>query len=93
MKSLKKMGRALGKHVISLYSTGIAQVFKIRDEKKLQPDIESDPIVKEEMGNLGCLLVGTFDNFLALVLVTAHTVKNKDVSHDQGFDVKGYEGD
>ena len=55
MKSLKKMGRAIGKHVISLYSTGIAQVVKIRDEKKLQPDIESDAIVKEEMGNLGCL--------------------------------------
>ena len=87
------MGRSLGKHVISLYSTGIAQLVKIRDEKKLQPDIESDPIVKEEMGNLGCLLVGTFDNFLALVLVTAHTVKNKDVNHRQGFDVKGYEGD
>ena len=92
MKSLKKMGRAIGKHVISLYSTGIAQVVKI-DEKKLQPDIESDPIVKEEMGNRGCLLVGTVDNFFALVLVTAHTVKNKDVSHEQGFDVKGYEGD
>ena len=45
------------------------------------------------MGNLGCLLVGTVDNFLALVLVTAHTVKNKDVSHEQGFDVKGYKGD
>ena len=87
------MGRSLGKHVISLYSTGIAQLVKIRDEKKLQLDIESDPIVKEEMGNLDCLLVGTFDNFLALVLVTAHTVKNKDVSHKQGFDVKGYEGD
>ena len=87
------MGRSLGKHVISLYSTGIAQLVKIRDEKKLQLDIESDPIVKEEMGNLGCLLVGTLDNFLALVLVTAHTVKNKDVNHRQGFDVKGYEGD
>ena len=37
--------------------------------------------------------MGTFDDFLALVLVTAHTVKNKDVSHDQGFDVKSYEGD
>ena len=92
MKSLKKMGRAIGKHVISLYSTGIAQVVKI-DENKLQPDIESDPIVKEEMGNRGCLLVGTVDNFLALVLVTAHTVKSKDNSHEQGFDVKGYQGD
>ena len=76
MKVWKKRGRDLGNHVISLYSTWIAQVVNIRDEKKLQQDIENDPIIKEEMANLGCLLVDTFGNFLASVLVTAQTVKN-----------------
>ena len=31
----EKTGRAFGKHVISLCSTGISHVVKIRDEKKL----------------------------------------------------------
>ena len=43
----EKTGKALGKHVINLYSTGICRVVKIRDVKKLQPDIENDPIIKD----------------------------------------------
>ena len=35
-KKDKKTGRALGKHVINLYSTGISQRVKIRDVHKLQ---------------------------------------------------------
>ena len=42
-------GKALGKHVINLYSTGISQWFKIRDVKKLQQDIGNDPIIKDQM--------------------------------------------
>ena len=72
----EKTGKALGKHVISLYSTGISQMVKIRDVKKLQQDTENDPIIEDQMANLGCLLVCTFGNFLAPVLVVTHTVNN-----------------
>ena len=43
----EKTGKTLGKHVISLYSTDISQVVKIRDVKKLQQDIENDRIIKD----------------------------------------------
>ena len=36
----EKTGKALGKHVIKLYSIRISQVAKIKDVKKLQQDIE-----------------------------------------------------
>ena len=49
----EKTGKALGKHVINLYSTGIYQCLKIKDVKKLQEDIENDPIIKDQMANLG----------------------------------------
>ena len=42
----EKTRKALGRHVINLYSTRISQVVKIRDVKKLQQDIENDPILK-----------------------------------------------
>ena len=66
----------MGKHVINLYSTGISWVVKIRNVKKLQQDIGNDPVIEDQMANLSCLLVYTFGNFLAPVLVAAHTVKN-----------------
>ena len=80
---------------------------EIRDVKKLQQDIENDPIIKDQMVNLGCLLVCSFGNFLAPVLVAAHTVNNfdlnnldlnnfdlnnLDLSHEQqSYDNEGYE--
>ena len=66
---------------------------KIKDVKKLQQDIENDPIIKDQMANLGCFLVCTFGNFLAPVLVAAHTVNNLDLSHEQNFENEGYESD
>ena len=87
----EKTGKALGKHVINLYSTGISRVVKIRDVKKLQQDIENDPIIKDQMANLGCLLVCTFGNFLAPVLVAVHTVNNLDL--DDELENQGYKSD
>ena len=72
----------MGKHVIDLYSTGIYRVVKIRDVKNLQQDIENDSIIKDQMADLGCLLVCTFGNFLAPVLVAAHTVNNLDLGNE-----------
>ena len=81
----EKTGKALGKYVISLYSTGISQVVKVRDVKKLQQDIDNDPIIKDQVANLGCFFVCTFGNFLAPVLVAAHTVNNLDLGNEQGL--------
>ena len=87
----EKTGKASRKHVINLYSTSISRVAKIRDVKKLKQDTENDSIIKDQMANLGCLLVCTFGNFLAPVLVGAHTVNNVDFG-DEPED-EGYESD
>ena len=81
----------MGKHLVNLYSTGISRFVKIRDIKKLKQDIENDPIIKDQMANLVCLLVCTLGNFLAPVLVFAHTVSNLDLG-DEPED-EGYESD
>ena len=75
----EKTRKVLGKHVISLYSTGISRMVKIKDVKKLRQDIENDPIIKDQMNSLGCLLVCTLGNFLPPVLVTTHTVNKLDL--------------
>ena len=75
----EKTGKVLGKHVINLYSTGISRWLKIKDVKKLRQDIENDPIIKDQMANLGCLFVCTFGNYLTPVLIAAHTTENLDL--------------
>ena len=89
----EKTGKALGKHVIHLYSTGISRMVKIRDVKKLRQDIENDPIIKVQMASLGCLLVCTFGSLLAPVLVLAHTINNLDLGDEQGHENEGCESD
>ena len=64
---------------------------KIRNVKKLQQDIGNDPIIEDQMANLNCLLVYTFGNFLAPVLVAAHTVKN--LGFDNKLENESYESD
>ena len=48
----EKTRKAWGKHIISLYSTGISHVVKINDVKKLQQSVKNDPIIKDQMTNL-----------------------------------------
>ena len=79
------------KHVINLYSTGISQWVKIKDAKKLCQDIETDPIIKDQMAGLGCLFVCTFGNYLAPVLIAAHTADNVDFGNEP--ESEGYEID
>ena len=43
----EKTEKALGKHIINLYSTGISRWLKIKDVKKLCQDIKNDPIIKD----------------------------------------------
>ena len=92
-EKVKKTGKALGKHVVNLCSTGICWIIKIRNVKKLQQDIENDPIIKDQMTNLGCLLVCTLRNFLALILVTAYTVNNLDLGDEQDYESEGNKSD
>ena len=44
----EKTGKALGRHVINLYSTGISRWLKIKDVKKLRQDIENDLRIIED---------------------------------------------
>ena len=87
----EKTGKALGKHVINLYSTGISQWLKIEDVQKLREDIENDTIIKGQMAGLGSLFVCTFGNYLAPILVAAHTVNNVDFGDEPEDEV--YESD
>ena len=59
--------------------------------RMLQQGIENDPIIKDQMASLGCLLVCTFGNFLAHVLVAAHAANNVDFGGEP--EREGYEGE
>ena len=78
--------------LMSLYSTGISSVVKIR-HLKFREDIENDAMVKDQMAHLCCLLVCTFRNFFAPVLVASHSVNNIVLSHEQIFENESYESD
>ena len=87
----EKTGKALGKHVINLYSTGISRWLKIKDIKKLWQDIENDIIIKDQISGLRCLFVCTFGNYLAPVLIAAHTANNLDFGNEPKNE--GYESE
>ena len=89
----EKTGKTLDKHVINLYSMGISRLLKTKDVKKLQKDIEIDLIIKDQMASLGYLLVCTFGNLLAPVLVAARTVNNLDLCDKQSHEKEGYESE
>ena len=88
----EKTEKVLGKHVISLYSTGISRWLKTKDVKKLRQDIENDPIIKDQMANLGCLFVYKFGDYLMPVLIAAHTAENQDLGGEPEDDVYESEG-
>ena len=88
----EKTAKMLAKHAINLYSKGISRFVKISDVKKLRQDIEDDPVIKDQMAALGCLLVYTFGDYLAGILVTVHMVNNLDrgdVPENEGYESEG----
>ena len=89
----EKTGKALGKHVINLYSTGISRWVKIKDVKKLRQDIENDSIIKDQMTNLGSYFVCTLGGYLIPVLIAAHTANNAGFSDEQDHENEDYKGD
>ena len=76
----EKTGKAVGKHIVNLYSNGIDRVLKIDSVENLRRDINEDPIIKDSMADIGALMVGTFGKMLAPMLVACHTV-----NHTKGF--------
>ena len=42
---------------------------------------------------VGCLLVCTYGNFLALVSVAAHTVNKQDLGHEKSFENEVYKSE
>ena len=91
-KKGERTGKTLGKHVINLYSTRISRWLKMKDVKKLRQDIENDPIIKDQIANLGCLFVCTFGDYLAPVLIAAHTANNVDLGGEpEGEDYESEE--
>ena len=89
----EKTGKALGKYVINLYSTGISRWVKIKDVKKLRQDIENDSIIKDQMTNLGSYFVCTLADYLIPVLIAAHTANNAGFSDEQDHKNEDYKGD
>ena len=89
----EKTAKVLGKHVIKLYSIGISRFVKIRDAKKLRQDIEDDPIIKDQMAGLGCLLVYIFGDYLLPFLIAAHTADNLDFGDESENKNEGYKSD
>ena len=45
------------------------------------------------MANLGCLFVCTLGNYIAPVLIAAHTASNVDFGDEQGHENEDYESD
>ena len=76
-----------------MYSKGISQFVKIRDAKKLRKGIEDDPIIKDQIVNLGCLLVYGLGDYLAPALVGVHTSNNLDRGDEQNHENEGFESE
>ena len=75
-----------------MYSRGISRFVKIRDVKKLREDIEDDPVIKDQMASLGCLLVYTFGDYLVDILVAVPKVENidrGDEPEDEDYESEG----
>ena len=92
-KKGEKTRKALGKHIINLYSIGISRWLKIKDVKRLWQEIENGPIIRDQMASLGCLFVCTFGDYLAPVLTAAHTANNLDSGDEQDHENEGYESE
>ena len=75
-----KTGKAMGKHLIKLYSNGVCKVLKIDDLEQLRQDIDEDPIIKDSMADIGALMVSTFGKWLSPILIACHTA-----NHTQGL--------
>ena len=65
-------GRAMGKHLIKLYSSEVKIFLKIDDIKQLCREIDKDPIIKNAMADISALMVSTFGKWLSPILIVCH---------------------
>ena len=84
----EKTGKAMGKHLIKIYSHGVGKVLRIDDMEQLRKDIDEDPIIKDSMADIGALMVSTFGKWLSPILIACHTA-----NHKQGFMTTDYAQD
>ena len=73
-------GRAMGRHLINLYSNWVRKVLKIDDIEQLCRNINENPITKDSMADIGILMVSTFGKWLLPIVVACHTA-----NHTEGF--------
>ena len=81
-------GKAMGKHIINLYTNRITKFLKIDDLQQLRRDIEEDPIIKDSMADISALMVLTFGRWLAPLLITCHTANHTQWTPSKNFDVE-----
>ena len=81
----EKTGKAMGKHLIKIYSNGVSKVLRIDGMEQLRKDIDEDPIIKDSMADIGALMVSTFGKWLSPILIACHTA-----NHTQGFMTTDY---
>ena len=67
--------RAMGRHLINLYSNGVRKVLNIYDKDQLRKDIDEHRISKDSMAIIGILMVSNFGKCLSPVLVACDTRK------------------
>ena len=65
----ERTGKAVSKHVVNFYSTGVSKIVKIDSIDQLSKDMDEDLIIRDLRAEVGALLVETFGRFLAPLLV------------------------
>ena len=68
--------KAMSEHLLNLYSSGINKVLQIDDLGQLKKDINSDPVIKDSMADIGALMLVTFGKWLSPMLIACHTVNH-----------------
>ena len=81
----EKTGKAMGKHLIKIYSNGVCKVLRIDNMEQLREDIDEDPIIKDSMADIGALMVSTFGKCLSTILIACHMA-----NRTQGFMTTDY---
>ena len=89
----EKTGKAVSKHVVNLYSTGVSRFLKIDSIEQLRRDIDDDPIIKDSMAEVGALLVSAFGPWLSPLLIVAHTANRCQGLQPSSESLENSEGD
>ena len=72
----EKTGKAMGKHLIKIYSNGVSKVLRIDNMEQLRENIDEDPIIKDSMADIGGRMVSTFGKWLSPILIACHTANH-----------------